>query len=181
MDQAPGSPQGPEDHSAQPARSPGCYRHPDRETGIRCTRCDRPICPDCMVSAAVGFQCPECVREGRKTTRAPRTALGAKVSPQAQAAQLTKLLIAANAVVFVAAKILKAPFVDRLYLIGKAGFVASVGHPVGVEHGEYYRLFTAMFLHLEVWHIAANMWALWVLGPPLEAVLGRLRFLGLYV
>ena len=55
---------------------PTCYRHPGRESYIRCQRCDRPICPDCMRDAAVGFQCVECVKEGAKTTRSGRTAYG---------------------------------------------------------------------------------------------------------
>ena len=38
-----------------------CYRHPDVQTRVHCTRCDRPICPDCMIPAPVGHQCPECV------------------------------------------------------------------------------------------------------------------------
>src|SRR4029453_8285496 len=56
---------------------PVCYRHPGRETYVRCTRCDRPICPDCMNEASVGHQCPECVAEGRRTQRPTRTAFGA--------------------------------------------------------------------------------------------------------
>ncbi len=55
---------------------PTCYRHPGRESHIRCQRCERPICPDCMHSAAVGFQCPGCVAEGARSTRSGRTAYG---------------------------------------------------------------------------------------------------------
>ena len=74
------TPTGPGSGSATPAGDPAgvptCYRHPDREAYIRCQRCDRPICPDCMSDAAVGFQCPSCVAEGRKATRSGRTPYG---------------------------------------------------------------------------------------------------------
>src|SRR3712207_2030286 len=73
---------------------PVCYRHPSRETYVRCTRCDRPICPDCMNEAAVGFQCPECVAEGRRTTRPARTAFGG--SSAGHAGYVTKAVIALN-------------------------------------------------------------------------------------
>ena len=52
---------------------PTCYRHPDRETWIRCQRCDRPICPDCMRDAAVGFHCPQCARQGRQQVHTRHT------------------------------------------------------------------------------------------------------------
>ena len=59
---------------------PTCYRHPDRETYISCQRCGRPICPDCMTEAAVGFQCPSCVAEGRRTQREARTPYGGRIA-----------------------------------------------------------------------------------------------------
>ncbi len=79
---------------------PTCYRHPDREAHIRCQRCDRVICPDCMRPAAVGFQCPECVKEGAKTTRSGRTAYGGLRPTDASLTSM--VLIAINAAVWIA-------------------------------------------------------------------------------
>ncbi|MBT2478741.1 rhomboid family intramembrane serine protease [Streptomyces sp. ISL-94] len=163
-------------------RLPGCYRHPDRDTGIRCTRCERPICPECMISASVGFQCPECVREGsgtghRPTANAPRTLAGGVVA--ADPHLVTKVLIGINAAVFFAG--LAAPaLVVQLELLGR--YVEFFGAPVeGVSAGQYHRLLTSVFLHVEWWHIIGNMMALWVIGGPLEAALGRSRYLAVYL
>ncbi|MGW5341489.1 rhomboid family intramembrane serine protease [Streptomyces sp. HUAS TT3] len=163
-------------------RLPGCYRHPDRDTGIRCTRCERPICPECMISASVGFQCPECVREGsgtghRPAANAPRTLAGGAVA--ADPHLVTKVLIGINVAVFLAG-LLFPPLVVQLELLGR--YVEYIGGPVeGVSTGQYHRLLTSVFLHAEWWHIAGNMLALWVIGGPLEAALGRIRYLAVYV
>jgi membrane associated rhomboid family serine protease len=163
------------------AAVPVCYRHSDRETYIRCSRCERSICPECMVSAAVGFQCPECLREGQKGVREPRTVLGGKVSAQAQTGQLTKVLIGINVLVFLFVQVAGPVLIERLILVGKVGFSGSIGGPIGVADGDWYRLLTAVFLHEQIWHLAGNMLLLWFLGPPLEALLGRLRFVVLYL
>ncbi|MEU6356337.1 rhomboid family intramembrane serine protease [Streptomyces sp. NPDC047072] len=160
---------------------PGCYRHPDRETGISCTRCERPICPECMVSASVGFQCPDCVRDGGGTGSAPaaarpRTVAGGTVT--ADPRLFTKILIGINVAVFIAIQANPSLAVD-LSLIG-----ASPAPPFpiteGVADGQYYRLVTSMFAHQEIWHIAFNMLSLWWLGGPLEEALGRARYLAVY-
>src|SRR5438128_2738807 len=80
-----------------PTTVPVCFRHPSRETYIRCTRCDRPICPDCMNEASVGHQCPECVAEGRRSQRPARTAFGGSVA--GRDAVVTKTLVGINVVV----------------------------------------------------------------------------------
>ncbi|MCX4526869.1 MULTISPECIES: rhomboid family intramembrane serine protease [unclassified Streptomyces] len=163
-------------------RLPGCYRHPDRDTGIRCTRCERPICPECMISASVGFQCPECVREGsgtghRPDANRPRTLAGGAVA--ADPHLVTKILIGINVAVFVLG-FLAPPLVVQAELLGR--YVEFLGGPVqGVSTGEYYRLLTSVFLHVEWWHIASNMLGLWVIGGPLEAALGRSRYLAVYL
>nr|BFD83817.1 rhomboid family intramembrane serine protease [Streptomyces sp. Xyl84] len=179
MDQAPGSPQigqvGP--------GAPTCYRHPDRETGIRCTRCERPICPECMVSASVGFQCPDCVRDGSGTGHAPaasrpRTVAGGTVT--ADPRLVTKILIGLNLAFFLVQLAVGNPFTDRFELVGQA-YIPSLGSVQGVAQGEWYRLLTAMFLHGGYIHIAFNMLSLWWIGGPLEAALGRARYLALYL
>ncbi|MFJ8348454.1 rhomboid family intramembrane serine protease [Streptomyces sp. NPDC094153] len=187
MDQAPGSPTGPAgqdpaDQGPPDAHSlPACYRHPGRETGIRCVRCDRAICPECMVDASVGFQCPDCVRGGSgighpPAASRPRTLAGGTMT--ADPRLLTKILIGINVAVFVAVNV-DSSLLGDLVLIGAwppAPFTATSG----VADGEWYRLVTSMFTHQEIWHIGFNMLSLWWLGGPLEAALGRLRYLALY-
>ncbi|MGN6605851.1 MAG: rhomboid family intramembrane serine protease [Jatrophihabitans sp.] len=155
-----------------------CYRHPDRETMIRCTRCERPICPECMHPAAVGFHCPDDVAQGRRTVRRERTSVGAllRQSPP----YVTVTLIVANAVVFVVTAAMshtafRHPELSTL-------FADWLLQPQAVHsQNEYYRLVTSGFLHVSLLHIAANMLALFFLGPALERLLGPVRFAAVYL
>ncbi|MEV4627690.1 rhomboid family intramembrane serine protease [Micromonospora sp. NPDC049523] len=182
--------------SESPPTTPVCYRHPGRETWVRCTRCDRPICPDCMREASVGHQCPECVAEGRRSQRPARTAFGGGAA--GRAGYVTKTLIGLN-VLLMLISIASAGGGDAVAGGGLGGLLGGgtpltrwgsvlgfasyqpFGAPHGVAADEYYRLFTAMFLHYGIVHLLLNMWALWMLGRTLEATLGPLRFLALYL
>ncbi|WP_124284523.1 rhomboid family intramembrane serine protease [Streptomyces sp. ADI92-24] len=179
MDQQPPG----EQNASAPVDGPvTCYRHPGREASIRCTRCDRPVCPDCMVSASVGFQCPDCVRQGSGTGHSPAAARPRTIAGGSVAADprlITKILLGINVAVFVAV-LANSALVGDLVLLGRANFYYG-GPPEGIAEGQWYRLVTSMFLHQEVWHIAFNMLGLWWLGGPLEAALGRARYLALYM
>lgn len=176
-------PPGGRDRPAATDGSLSCYRHPDRGTHIRCTRCERPICPDCMVSASVGFQCPDCVRTGSGTGHAPaashpRTVAGGVMT--ADPRLVTKIILGINVAVYLAVLAKGDELVNELLLLGRA--TTYYGGPLeGVAEGQWYRLVTSMFLHQEMWHILFNMLGLWWLGGPLEAALGRARYLTLYL
>jgi len=165
---------------------PTCYRHPGRETYIRCQRCDRPICPDCMRDAAVGFQCKNCVAEGSKTTRSGRTAYGGQRS--ANPHLTSSIIIGLNLAVWlliVASGWRDSDWIYRLGLIPdwSVHFTPDeAGGAIvrGVAHGSWWQLVTVMFTHIEPLHIGFNMLALWQLGPMLENAIGRVRFLALY-
>lgn len=146
-------------------QAPTCYRHPGRETYIRCARCERPICPDCMRDAPVGFQCPECVRSGHVRTRTP---VGGAVSRRPDA--VTLALIGVNLLAYLVE--LASPAFEAKYTAWNYAIAA---------HHQYYRLITATFLHVSWWHIGLNMYALYLMGPPLERLMGWWRFLGLYL
>jgi membrane associated rhomboid family serine protease len=182
------------------AGAPTCYRHPGRETYIRCQRCGRPICPDCMREASVGFQCPDCIAEGRRTTRQPRRSLRGTLGwNRPGATPVTWVLIAINVVVFVLIRVIDSHvFLYDLMLHGQGicdagrqgAFVgvpreACVGHGVhylpGVSDGAYWQLVTTMFTHQQIWHIATNMFSLYFVGSALEPALGKARFLALYL
>jgi len=146
-----------------PHGAPACYRHPDRPTYVGCTRCGRPVCPDCMRSAAVGHQCVDCVQAAAHAAAA--TVVRSRSGPPL----VTYALIAVNVVVFVM-QLANAGLRSQLVLVP-----ALVAH-----NGEYYRLVSSAFVHFGIVHILFNMYALYVLGPPLERHLGRTRFAALY-
>lgn len=156
----------------------GCYRHPDRLTGVRCVRCDRPICPECQRPAAVGFQCPDDVKAGAATVRQGRTVLGAPV--RSQIPYITYALIALNVVIYLITGLGPgSSLIDNTNteLFQDWELVPNV---VGLQR-DYLRLVTAAFLHLGPLHILLNMFALYVIGPPLERVMGWWRFLAVYL
>jgi len=145
-----------------------CYRHPDRETGVSCSNCGRPICPDCMTPTPVGMRCPECARERTKV----KTMRSVQGEPR-----VTFALIAINVIAFLAE--------------GQFGFQATSGgsqvYLKGVLYGpfianqhEYWRLVTSGFLHAGLLHIGFNMYLLYLLGRLLEPAIGSLRFGVLY-
>ncbi|MCW2648442.1 MAG: rhomboid family intrarane serine protease [Pseudonocardiales bacterium] len=167
-------------HSEVAPPAPHCYRHPNRETLIRCTRCDRPICPDCMRPASVGFHCPDDVGLANKTVRQPRTAVGARLmnSPPF----VTWGLIGANVIVYLitAAQSVKGitqPGDGSSWLFRDWQLFPNSIH----NNHEYYRLITSGFLHVSLLHIASNMLALFIIGPLLERLLGRWRFALVYL
>ncbi|MFD5561077.1 rhomboid family intramembrane serine protease [Kitasatospora griseola] len=158
---------------------PRCHRHPDRETGVSCARCGRPVCPECMVPASVGFQCPDCVHGAAERQARPRTAFGG-VLALGDGVLVTKVLIGLNLLVFLLTEYVAPEWQVKLGLVSWAPVPGlRFGMAAGPE--EWYRLVTAMFVHGGLLHIATNMFSLWILGPQLERVLGRLRFLGLYL
>ncbi|HEU5483620.1 MAG TPA: rhomboid family intramembrane serine protease, partial [Microlunatus sp.] len=146
----------------------GCYRHPDRMTGINCQRCRRPICGECMVEASVGFQCPRCVGVGGTTVRRARTRFGAVVRPGASLA--TKVVMG----------ILVAVWAIDLVTRGLATGLLAMSNGF-VEAGQFWRLVTTSFTSGQLLGVLMNLLVLWLVGRALESELGSWRFLLLYV
>ena len=146
-----------------------CYRHPGRETGVSCSNCGRPICPDCMTSTPVGMRCPECSRQKTPV----RTLRSIYAEPR-----VTYVLIGINVLMFLGTMLAGGNAVD--IDLGTIGIGASEGQLIGVAEGEYWRLVTGAFLHDGIIHIAFNMYILYWLGTMLEPVLGHVRFTALY-
>jgi membrane associated rhomboid family serine protease len=164
-----------------------CYRHPDRETGLSCSECGRPICVDCMTVAPVGIRCPDhSGTRPRAVTAASRPATVAGKRVRRTAARhgyvipefsVTRVLVVLNVLVYFA------ELAQGAGINADSGSIFVNGALFGpaVAQGDWWRLFTAAFLHYGPIHLALNMLALWWLGQPVEAALGRARFLLLYV
>ncbi|HEY2194229.1 MAG TPA: rhomboid family intramembrane serine protease [Actinomycetospora sp.] len=148
-----------------------CVRHPDRPTGLRCTRCERPACPECLRDASVGMQCVDCVAAGARST--PR----ARAVRRASTPVVVPTLIAINVAVFALTAIDAGSVTDNA---SGPVFAAAALAPVQVAGGGWWRLVTSGFLHIGPLHLLFNMIALWFIGRDIELVLGRLRFSVLY-
>jgi membrane associated rhomboid family serine protease len=149
-----------------------CYRHPNRETGVSCSSCGRPICPDCMTPTPVGMRCPECSRQRTRVTR------GMGQATLFSAAPATLILIALNVAAFLA----EVASASGGLGVGNSSAVGEFGlRGVSVAEGEWYRLLTGAFLHYDFFHILFNMAALYFLGRILEPGIGTLRFVFLYL
>jgi membrane associated rhomboid family serine protease len=145
-----------------------CYRHEDRRAGVRCQRCDRPICPACMHQASVGFHCPECAKGGRqKVVRAGALATRPVV---------TMTLVAANLAIFVA------EMLSPGQTAGGADewFRQGALYGPAVAAGDWWRPITSGFLHVNLLHVGFNMFLLWQLGMLLEPAVKKWAFASLY-
>ena len=135
-----------------------CYRHPNRETGVSCSNCGNPICPDCMTSTSVGMRCPECARQTTKV----KTAGAAEPT-------LTYVLIGVNVALWLG---------FQLSSSGGAEIYNSAAlSRAGLREGQVWEVVTSGFLHAPGFlHIFFNMLSLYILGGLLEPAIGRLRF-----
>ena len=147
---------------------PTCPRHPGRVSYVRCQRCGRPTCPECAVPAAVGVQCVDCVREAKQAAPVTRTALGAPVRTGRPVVTLT--IIALCAVSFLLQQVL-----------GWREWTSRWAFAPFIGETESWRFVTGAFQHSTFLHIAFNLYALWIVGPYLERMLGRWRYTALFL
>jgi membrane associated rhomboid family serine protease len=147
-----------------------CYRHPSRETGVSCSNCGRPICPDCMTTTPVGMRCPECASQRTKVVR---------MRELAKVPRVTYALIAINVLAFLTEQ-------GQFTLLGAQihGPVINEGvlfrEAIASPHDQYWRLLTSGFLHENFVHIGFNMYLLYLLGMMLEPAIGSARFAAIY-
>ena len=155
-----------------------CKRHPDVQTGLRCVRCGDPICPDCMLPAAVGYQCPDCARGSRQEVHQP----GRRIGSMAAGATVTKALLLIM-VAFYALEVAVDASSAALISGPTTATTIKLGAimPALVGDGEYWRLLTGMFLHASLIHIALNGYALWIIGSVVESELGSLKYLVIFL
>ncbi|GAB3596984.1 rhomboid family intramembrane serine protease [Microbacterium tumbae] len=161
-----------------------CYRHPDRQSFVLCQRCMRTICPECQTQAAVGVICPECMKEERKN-RTPaqkraqrRWGRGAVLAPATGTPVVTYAIVGVTAFFWLLGLIPGLGPALRSELLFNAGYLYPA-YNGGIF--EPWRLLTAALVHSSIFHVGFNMLSLWVIGRTLEPMLGRWRFLTLYV
>lgn len=150
--------------------APVCPRHPDRVSYVRCQRCGRPACPECQRTATVGVHCVDCAREQARTARPVRTTFGGRQRTGDPVVTITIIVICTVIEVlrYLAPSVYQVLFTEMIF-----SPAYGLNQP--------YRFLTSTFLHGGVVHLAFNMYALYLVGGQLERMLGRARFVALYV
>jgi membrane associated rhomboid family serine protease len=152
-----------------------CYRHPDRETFVKCQRCGRPICGECQTLAPVGVHCPECVREARGSAASSARPIGRRFASALRPSGrpiVTYTIIGLCLVIYLVQ-----------FLTGDTSSpVTTLFWYAPVQTAsEPWRMLTSIFLHESPLHVLLNMYSLFLVGPALEAMLGRIRYLALFL
>jgi len=161
-----------------------CYRHPDRQSFVLCQRCLRTICPECQTPGAVGVICPECLRDQQKAqSPAQKKAERRWTRPTAMSASsgrpvVTYAIIGVTVFAYLLA-LIPGGFGDLVH--DTLLYWAPWMYPDLSGRFEPWRLLTVSLVHSGIWHLGLNMLALWMIGRSLEPLLGRWRFLTLYV
>jgi len=154
-----------------------CYRHPDRQSFVLCQRCGRTICPECQTPAAVGVICPEDMKEQRRTAPRSRAPFVTRMT-RSSGPVVTYGIVAVCAVIWI---------LQVLPVVGDTVTRALWFAPVygSLASGDYepWRMLTSAFTHSpsSILHILLNMVSVFVFGRVLEPMLGRGRFLALFL
>ena len=162
---------------AAPDRPGFCYRHPDRPSFVLCQRCGRTICGECQTPAPVGVICPECMREQRASSPRTKPAVitRARAAADRGAPVVTYSLIGITGFVYLMQWLIPASVVTNAFFFSPV-FMTEIQF-------EPWRALTSVFLHSTtlIFHVLLNMYTLWIFGQLLEGMLGRIRFLTLYL
>lgn len=153
-----------------------CVRHPERPTGLACSRCGRPACPECLQPAAVGQHCVDCVRAGNASVRRARTVAGAPTG--AAYGRVTYILMGLNVLAFAVTALQSRSLLDNT--ANSSLFDAWALFPPAVATGDVERILGSGFLHIGPIHLLVNMFALYIIGRDVEAILGRARYVAVY-
>ncbi len=157
------------DHAENPDNF--CYRHSDRQSFIVCQRCGRTICVECQTPAAVGVHCPECTREAQRSVPRQRSRIVTAARRSSDAPLVTYSILAVTVLVFLA------------QFLTQGAVTGALLYWPPLTAAEPWRMLTTMLVHSQqsIFHVLFNMYGLFILGPPLERMIGRWRFAALYL
>lgn len=148
-----------------------CYRHPDRDTLVRCSSCERPICTSCMNETPVGLRCPSCAGTPTGVRRAVERSYRRGRVP------ITAAIMAVTCLAFV----LQLGTSGQRGLNGGLTEAFELWGPFVSSDGEWWRILTVALVHGSIAHLAMNMISLWIVGSIVETGLGPVRYVGIYV